>query len=240
MQEELAPLLVQADGRDRKRSPRSALRLHQQRLARNRPALAGEACAGAARVADERPVLVHGRHRLPAGAPDHRLGGQAGEQLGLVVPGTDDQIAVESEDRVAGTRPSAWSSRVCTLADRAPARIGPVPRSAFGELLSSSRISTTAEFDGRGVRTGLVHTPSHARRRMNTLIIYDSLYGNTELLARAIGAVTGTGGSRWEPTSPSSAPSASSSSVHRLREATDTGEQDPSRLPSLDGARCHV
>jgi hypothetical protein len=52
-------------------------------------------------VADDRPVLVDGGHRLPAGAPDRRLGGQAREQFGLMVPGTYDQLAVETKYRIA-------------------------------------------------------------------------------------------------------------------------------------------
>jgi hypothetical protein len=53
-------------------------------------------------MADERAVLVERGHRLPAGAADHRVGRQAREQLSLMIPGAYGEVAVESQDRVAG------------------------------------------------------------------------------------------------------------------------------------------
>jgi hypothetical protein len=54
-------------------------------------------------MADHRSIFVKRSHRLPAGTADGRLGAETGEQLGLVIPGANDEIAVKAENGVTGT-----------------------------------------------------------------------------------------------------------------------------------------
>jgi len=53
-------------------------------------------------MANQRAVLVKRGYRFPAGTSKHRFGRQACKQLRLVIPRTHGEIAVESNDRIAG------------------------------------------------------------------------------------------------------------------------------------------